>query len=322
MLDKQKSGNVYYTMKHIVIIGSGICGLKLASILSEFREIKITLISDEMNFLFYPLAVDMLYHKQIKRLNVLKFCDNRGITYVNAHVSDITDLDHIFNAKGYYRANKEHIIDCTNIQRRLLDEEKESTYSENILLLKNVLDSTDSYNVYGSGIQAFEISKALNRQLKLLSIKGKRSIITHPLIEKSWFNQKEFEHIEDSNISHLKVKSRTSLITGSTYPNSAQEASRRARRIAIKILSGKDYQLSDKYKSRGVMVKYNLNNSRIYIGSGKLYIDGRLANTIRKAYYTFQLKTFYSTRRSITLLIYLQYLKFMVLLSKLKDFKI
>ena len=58
-------------MKNIYIVGSGFKGLKIASVLSCFKQYKIFLFSNSEDFIFTPYIVSMI--KEIST-NLRKFC--------------------------------------------------------------------------------------------------------------------------------------------------------------------------------------------------------------------------------------------------------
>lgn len=291
----------------VFIIGSGICGLKLAGILSNYKEYNITLVSLDDEFIFYPLVVDMIYSKKANILDVRRFCNERGIRFVNRRIDERSMKKVISEISGNSCTEEIKVIDCTNQQRGILGNEVFTSYSQNIATLKRIIQMNTQCTVTGSGIQAIEIANALNHQKCLSYIESSRQISLHPLIDRCWIKQKDLKYIQNDNKTTRVERGKSALNRG-IQPKSAQEASRKARRIAVRILLEREAPNGEKFASRGTMIKYTNRKSRIYLGNTKVKIDGRLADVIRKLYYLYQQRVFYSIKISKLTYLYMLYI--------------
>lgn len=287
-------------MKNIYIVGSGFKGLKIASVLSCFKQYKIFLFSNSEDFIFTPYIVSMIYKRNLFSTNLRKFCKERSIKFFNQEIIEISK-NFIKSEKSFYKIDG-IVLDCRNNICSLLDTKKKSTYNNIKNEINDLIFSDKKYVIKGHNIQALEIALALNYLKKLDFIYSNKNIFENKYIS----NLKTINHnnlkfkFNNKKLNQKDSKNKFELITN---PSSAQEASQEAKFFILKILKWIPTKSKKSYFKRGTMIKTGKNISEIFLfNSKKTFIHGFLADIIRNFYYFIQFNFFYKEKRNIIFL--------------------
>ena len=253
-------------MKNIYIVGSGFKGLKIASVLSCFKQYKIFLFSNSEDFIFTPYIVSMIYKRNFFSTNLRKFCKERSIKFFNQEIIEISK-NFIKSEKSFYKIDG-IVLDCRNNIFSLLDTKKKSTYNNIKNEINDLIFSDKKYVIKGHNIQALEIALALNYLKKLDFIYSNKNIFENKYISNlKTINQNNLKFkFNNKKLNQNDSKNKFELITN---PSSAQEASQEAKFFILKILKWIPTKSKKSYFKRGTMIKTGKNISEIFLFNSK-----------------------------------------------------
>ena len=201
-------------MEEVVVVGGSFSGLKLISLLSLLNEnclnkFKITLIANNLDFIFLPLLSDYLLKRNKSIINIetclANFCSERKAQFYNSKAINLEK-----NSKTVFLSNGKKIRYNYLIIATGSTKENEiciQSYWNN--LVKNYIINDKELNFQKLGIAEFEISSAAfdkSKNIKInLNISSKhKKFITHPKLSKIKTLEKKLNSL-DKNLQYKKI---------------------------------------------------------------------------------------------------------------------